>query len=257
MLRTPAAISHRARARARARARDRLIRLLCTVCAGALAVTAAAGVDAQTSNSINVVGFGRMQVEPDMATFQFSIQGQSDSPRNARDRADSISGDLVRRLERIGIESTDIRSTPITLNPFIDRDTQRELVRFNRTTTATLRDLDDFEAVQNAALDAGVNAIGQVEFGLSNEQALQNEVRDLALRDAREQADGIAATLGVQIGRVLSVTVSRQRGFAPVPLRALAASEAASPDYRPGLIDIDQDANVSFEIIQQPYLPQR
>jgi len=206
---------------------------------GSLAITAAAG--AQEHNSINVVGFGQRQVEPDMATFQFSIQGQSDSPRNASDRADSISGELVRRLEKLGIESSDIRSTPITLSPFIDRDTQRELVRFSRTTTAVLRDLDDFEAVQNAALEAGVNAIGQVDFGLTNEQALQDEVRDLALADAREQAEGIAKAMGVQVGRVLSVSVSRQRGFrAPVAFRVDAlAAEAAAPEYRPGLIDIE------------------
>ena len=79
-------------------------------------------------------------VAPDMATLDFAIQGQSDSPQNARSRADAIGADLVRRLERLGVDSDDIRSTPVTLYPFVDERTQRQLVNFNRTTTVTLRD---------------------------------------------------------------------------------------------------------------------
>jgi uncharacterized protein len=212
----------------------------------------------QPEHAINVVGYGELQVEPDIATFDFAIQGQSDSPANARARADSISGELVRSLEKVGVETRDIRSTPVTLSPFVDRQTNRELVRFDRTTTVIVRDLADFDTVQNAAFEAGVNAMGGVQFGLSNEEELQARARDLALADAQAQAAAIAATMGVELGRVLSVTVTRQRGFAPLYRReAFAAADAAAPEHRAGTVSITQDASVSFEIIQQPFVPQR
>lgn len=206
-------------------------------------------------NAIHVVGFGEVRAEPDMATFVFAIQGQSDTPQNARARADAISSALVRSLEELDIEPEDIRSTPVTLNPFVHHETQREIVAFNRTTTVILRDLDEFDAVQNAAFEAGANMMGGVEFGLSNEDELLAQARDLALRDAREQADAIARTMQIEVGRVLSVTVTRQSGPQPYFRRdaALAAAEA-SPEHRPGVVEITQDASVSFEIIQQPFV---
>jgi hypothetical protein len=210
----------------------------------------------QPQNAIHVVGWGEIEAEPDMATFNFAIQGTADSPQNARMRADTISADLVRRLERLGVETDDIRSTPVTLNPYIDNETRRELVSFNRTTTAILCDLDDFDAVQNAAFEAGANAMGGVELGLSNEQELLTQARDLALMDARAQAEGIAKTMGVEVGRVLSVTVTQQRGVVPLYRREapFAVADAVAPEHRTGVVEITQDASVSFEIIQQPFI---
>lgn len=203
-------------------------------------------------SGIHVVGFGLVRAEPDIATFNFGIQGQTDTAANAMERADAISGELVRRLERLGIEPEDIRSTPVTLNPFVDRQTQRELINFNRTTTATLRDLSRFEDVNEAALEAGVNSIGNVSFSVSNMRELQNQARDLALDDARDQAEAIAAKLGLRVGRVLSVQLYQQRpGPLPQAAEALRVAADAGPEFRTGLFEITQDANVSFEIIQQ------
>lgn len=223
-----------------------------------LGICAALPVAAQEpQHAIHVVGYGELQVEPDIATFNFAIQGQADSAQNARSRADQISRDLVRRLERLGIAADDIRSTPVALYPFVDRQTQRELISFNRTTTAILRDLGDFDAVQNAAFEAGANSMGGVQYGVSNENELLSRARDLALMDARAQAEGIAQTMGVQVGRVLSVTVSRSRGVVPFYRQegAFAAAADQAPEHRAGLVDIMQDASVSFEIIQQPFSP--
>ena len=200
---------------------------------------------------IHVVGFGNVRTEPDIATFNFGIQGQTDTAADAMQRADTISGDLVRRLERLGIDAEDIRSTPVTLNPFVDRQTQRELINFNRTTTATLRDLSRFEDVNEAALEAGVNSIGNVSFGVSNMRELQDRARDLALDDARDQAEAIAARLGLKVGRVLDVQLVQQRpGPLPQGGELLRLAADAGPEFRTGLFEINQDASVSFEIIQ-------
>ena len=198
-----------------------------------------------------VNGYGVVRVEPDIAMFSFGIQGQTDTPADAMQRADSISGDLVRRLEGIGIDSDDIRSTPVALNPFIDRQTQRELIRFSRTTTAVLRDLDDFEAVYEASLASGINSIGNVTFTASNIDELQNQARDLALEDAQAQAEAIAAKLGIQVGRVLSVNTSRPQPPGIFRGREMAMVSAdVAPEFRTGLIEVNQDASVNFEIVQ-------
>ena len=232
-----------------------MLKQLILTAAFAAAVLALPAQAQQPQNAIHVVGFGEVRAEPDTATFVFAIQGQSDTPQNARGRADAISGALVRSLERLDIEPEDIRSTPVTLNPFVDRQTQREIVAFNRTTTVILRDLDEFDAVQNAAFEAGANMMGGVEFGLSNEQELVAQARDLALMDARQQADAIARTMGIEVGRVLSVTVTRQGGPQPYFRRdAVFAAAEAAPEHRPGVVEITQDASVSFEIIQQPFI---
>lgn len=203
--------------------------------------------------AIHVNGVGELSVEPDMATFTFGISGQTDDAQNARQRADAIAGDLVERLEDLGIESSDIRSTPVTLYPYTDRQTQRQLINFNRTTTVTLRDLELFEQVERAALDAGVNTAGGVEFGVSNERELQDRARDLALDDARAQAESALAHVGAELGRVLSISLSRPSGGPPRPLaraQEFAVADQA-PNYRTGMIEIIVDVSVTYEIVQR------
>lgn len=218
-----------------------------------IGLCAAAAICAQ-ENQINVSGTGVVQADPDTALFTFSISGQTDTPAVAMERADSVGGDLVRRLERIGIESRDIRSTPVTLNPFLDRQSQRQLIQYSRTTRATLRDLDRIEDVYSAALEAGVNSIGELTFSVSRYRELEDQARVLALEDARTQADAIAATLGVEVGRVLSVNVSRSSpiiGRADRQMRFAVAEAQAAPDFRAGEIEVTATANVAFEIIHR------
>lgn len=226
---------------------DRKTRWLCL---GALVFVSTAMAQ---PNRLSAEGRGVVRAEPDRAVFTFGIEGQTDSPAVAVERADSVSGDLVRRLERIGIESTDIRSTPVALNPFMDRQSQRQLIRYSRTTTAVLHDLDQVADVYAAALDAGVNSVGQLEYSLSNYAELETQARDLALVDARDQAEGMARALGVEIGRVLSANVSRSE---PQPLSrtltfGVAAAAEPAPDYRSGTIEVTARASVDFEIIER------
>lgn len=212
------------------------------------ALAAAVPLQAQAPpRAVHVTGVGRVQAEPDLATLNFSIQGRSDSPEDAKQHADKISAALVDALEQLGVASRDIRSTPVTLNPFVDPQTQRQLIRYDRSTRVTLRDLARFEDVERAALKSGVNSIGGVQFAVSNETELQSRARDRALDDARAQAEGIARKLGVQLGPVQSVSVSRPRGGAPQPLEA-ALARAAGPNYRPGLIDIMVSADLDYAI---------
>lgn len=204
---------------------------------------------AQEDNVIHVGGHGEVRAAPDTGTVTFSIEGQADSPEAARDRADGIAGALVEALEALGVQSTDIRSTPVTLYPFTDRQTRRELIRFSRTTTVTLRDLDLLEQVQQAALDAGVNSTGGMQFSLSNERELFNEATQLALEDARQQAESVARVIDVGLGPVLSVSVSRPQGNYPQPrMEAAVASDAAVPNFRSGEVEITADVDVRYAI---------
>lgn len=208
---------------------------------------------AQTQReAIHVNGVGEVSAEPDIARFTFGIEGQTDDPQNAKQRADSIAGTLVEELEALGIASEDIRSTPVTLYPYTDNQTQRELVRFNRTTTVTLRDLDEFERVERVALEAGVNSVEGVEFDVSNERELMDRARDLALDDARAQADAALEHVGAELGRVLSIELSRSSGGPPRPFaRSLEASAAQDPNFRTGLIEIRTEVSVTYEIVQR------
>ncbi len=202
--------------------------------------------------AIHVNGVGEVAVEPDVATFTFGISGQTDDPQNAKQRADAIAGELVEQLEDLGIASEDIRSTPVTLYPFTDRQTQRELINFNRTTTVTLRDMERFEDVERVALEAGVNTVGNVELGVSNERTLMDRARDLALDDARAQAEAALEHVGAELGRVLSITLSRPSRGGPQPVaRGLELASDQAPNFRAGLIEITADVSVTYEIVQR------
>ena len=96
--------------------------------------------------------------------------------------------------------------------------------------TITVTDVDRAGEILDAALAAGANRIGGLRFGLRDTAALHDQAVADAARVARTRADTLAATMGLRITGVASLTESTVS--APQP-RAAVAFAAAAPGAPP------------------------
>jgi len=101
--------------------------------------------------------------------------------------------------------------------------------------TVSVKALDSVPAVLGALADVGVTNISGPNFGFEDDKAIAREARDIAIEDAREEAEKLARSLGVRLVRIVSF--SENNGGYPMPLYARDAvmNESAKAGSLPSL----------------------
>jgi uncharacterized protein YggE len=98
-----------------------------------------------------------------------------------------------------------------------------------------------------AVTDAGANSINGIQFSVEDTDALEARARRLAMADARARAESLASLAGVELGEVLSISLSATPGF-PRPLAAARAMEMDAAAPAPGIVPGQQSVSVSVHV---------
>ncbi|EPC00972.1 hypothetical protein L861_15555 [Litchfieldella anticariensis FP35 = DSM 16096] len=247
--------------------------ILGTLLLGVLMATGAQAQDDESRDSrLHVQAQTTLDVVPDRATLNARLwertpaiairedtQSDPEALREARDRLEERTGDLIRTLKQAGLESESIRAGSLNVRPeYIPgprhgNDERDQLVRtqLERPITLTIKDIEQLPTILDALTQAGVNALDGVEYDLSDRDAATDRALTQALEKARHKAELMAETLGISLGKIVHVRESQAPIFAPrmMAMRADAMeSQGAAPEYRPGKISIDAGVEVSWEI---------
>ena len=103
-------------------------------------------------------------------------------------------------------------------------------------------------------MQSGANNINRLVFTLKDEQNAQLQALRLASEKARTKAEAMAASLGLKMVRVLSVTEG-ERGVRPIPLpmaRSVSMEAAAVPTpVEAGTIEVRSSVTVTGELAPQ------
>jgi uncharacterized protein YggE len=107
--------------------------------------------------------------------------------------------------------------------------------RATNTVEVTIRNLDHASAILGAATSAGANSMYGMRFELENDDKVQAEAREKAVKDARAHAEELARLSGVTLGPIVSI--NENPSFSgPVPMMMKASiggsRDAAMPVER-------------------------
>jgi len=114
-----------------------------------------------------------------------------------------------------------------------------------------VRDVTKVGPVIDAATNAGANNIWGITFELEKKEAMEGELRQKAVADARSRAEALAKLTGVELGPVLSVSevVTGRDRPPPMPYAAgKMADESSSTPVEPGQIALNGQIQVVYAI---------
>lgn len=218
----------------------------------------AAGISTDSGPpSIAARGVGQVKGTPDTLRVVLGVETRSGSAQEALAANNEKAHALIDTLKGKGVETKDIQTSQLSINPTYDDKGQRITgYQVNNSVTATLHDIAGAGALIDAAADAAGDAVRvqSIGFSIDDDSTLKAEARTQAVHQARLQAEQMAKAAGVKLGGIR--LISEVPASSPVPYaqdayRAVAGAPAASPaPIEPGQQELTLTVDVVWDIEQ-------
>lgn len=165
-----------------------------------------AGYSQSFRPSVSVVGEAKMSVSPDQVVFLFEIETMDKDLDNAKRDNDARTARTLKTFNDLGIADRDIKTESLTIAPrYTDANDPRGanvLIGYivNRRITTTLKNLQKIDTFLSSAIESGVNRVVNISIENSQIQSLREQVRAMAIKNARTKAAEYAKQIGQTIG---------------------------------------------------------
>lgn len=212
----------------------------------------------ETKSTFDVTGEGEAVVVPDEATINLGVEETASTVDAAQERVDNKMKALKDSLDELGIDKKDIQTTNYNVYPEYDygrRGSRGEVIGYRVSSRVEVK-FTDFSVINQAiskAGELGLNQVGQLSFGLSDEAEDKglSEAREKAVVEAKSKAKELAKLAGVNLGKVVNVEEQLQGGFTPRPMYAVAemavgGDEEIMPQIEPGTEKVSVSVTLSY-----------
>ena len=209
--------------------------------------------------SISVNGEGIIAAEPDQAQIDIGVTNQArNAPDASRENAERISRVLGEVKKLLG-KGDEVKTSGYSLTPQYryPQGGKPEIVGFTANNIVRIKTakLDEVGKLIDVAMQAGANNINRLAFTLKDEEGARLDALKQAAAKAKAKAEAIAASLGLKIVRIASVTEgerSFQPVFRPMPMaRAeIAAAQAPTP-IEQGTVDVRSTVTLVAEVSER------
>ncbi len=220
------------------------------------------GALAQQQNSgLTVFGRGEVSAAPDTAVVRLGAVAQDERAGAAQDRVNAAVRGILKGVKALGIPEEKIATVQLTLSPVYGNrpkgpaEEPREPVivgyRAGNIVRVTVDDLKILGMVVDAGLAAGANRVEGISFDLKDDSGHRRQALGLAARDAQLKAESIAVAIGVQLGRVRSVSEGGVNLVRPQMDAVAAYAVRDAAPIQPGQLQIEASLTVSYDIAER------
>jgi uncharacterized protein YggE len=206
------------------------------------------------TNGIFVVGEGKAEATPDVATFRVGVEVRRPTVAEARTGSAEAQQRVIDALHTAGIDDAHIQTEQLSVQPDYDYGEQGRTLRGYLATNAVRVRVTDLEKLP-AAIDGTISAGGDdvrldgVQFEVSDPARVQAEARTKAIEDARRKAEQIAASLGIALGDPVAVDEAGGGGVpGPVMMRMEARNADAATPVQAGTTEVRTEVRVRWSI---------
>jgi uncharacterized protein YggE len=230
------------------------------------------GPENPNPRTITVNGTGTVEAAPDEALLVLAVNTQEPTAdQAAKDNANTMSQviqailglTLTPSITKDNITTIDYSLTPVYSQPdkcvtasssqlpMICSSTTQQLIGYavRNAVQIAIRDMSSIGRVLDTATQSGANEIGGITFTFteSTYTDLQKQALQSAVQDASNQAEAVAAALGVHISRVLTVNPSYvYQPYTSNRMNPVAAG--TSTPIQTGTLQITVNVQVVYEI---------
>lgn len=205
---------------------------------------------------IRVHGQATITVQPDEAEFDIGVVTQVKTAKAATDQNAGQPQALIHQLHS-AFPSANIKSINFSVNP-IYRYPQggapvTAAYTANNTVHLSLNSVSGLQNVIEIAIESGAKSINRLNFTLHNEDQARDRVLAEAAGQAQAEAEALAASLKLNLGRLLSVEESQPVIVSPPRVLSFERLQSANLEpISPGMIDVHADVDLTYEIERVP-----
>jgi uncharacterized protein YggE len=203
---------------------------------------------------ISAMGTAEINLAPDQVTLSLGVESHDKDLRSARSQNDSRVKKVIALARSEGVELKDIATSALQMAPEYSEEKVPKFLGYevSQTMDITLRDISKYEPLMTKLLEAGVNRLHNIDFGLSETRKYKDEARLQAVRAAKEKATAMAKELGQTVGKPWEIWEQTGRNA----YQAMANSsgynspsfEAEGTTVVPGQVTIKASVVVSFQL---------
>jgi uncharacterized protein len=206
--------------------------------------------------SITVTGEATISAEPDQAQVDIGVVTQArTAPEASKENAERVTRVLAEIKKLLG-KADEVKTSGYSLTPNYryPQGGKPEIVGYTASNTVRIKtvSLDQVGRLIDAGMQAGANNINRLVFTLKDEQAAQLEALRAASAKAKTKAEAVAASLGLKIVKISSVTEG-DRTIQPIFRQTMAArgealaAQAPTP-VEPGTVDVRSTVSMTVEV---------
>ena len=173
-------------------------------------------------NSVSVSGEGEVVAVPDVATFYFTVSADGKTASVAQEAVTKKMDAILAELKNQGIEEKDIKTTDysvfpkyryeigtplptVMMYPAPERQVQvPDGYTASHSITVKVRDTEKSGTLLTLVGEKGATYVSGLSFDIDDREALVEQARAEAIKDAKEKAKMLSKELGVRLVRVVS-----------------------------------------------------
>ncbi len=207
---------------------------------------------------ISVTGEAHESIVPDQAVLNISLVSRNISLQEAKQQNDKLADKIVAITKELEIPKNDVATSNLYVSPEYNYENGRQQLKgyaVNRSLRITMKKLGIHEVLLSKVVEAGVDQVGGVEFGLADPESHMLKVRAKAFENAKAKAELLAKTAGMTLGKPISISLGgAQPPVMPMPMMAKAsrgmdmAEEMSVAPSLPGMSTISETVSVTFEL---------
>ncbi len=212
---------------------------------------------APPQRTLIVNGAGTVTLTPDMAFINIGVHTEAATAAEAVASNNVQTQQVVDGIKKAGVDPKDIRTMNFNIYPNTQYDPQTNqklptTYVVDNTVYVTVRKLANLGDLLDAAVKSGANNVNSIQFDVADKDPATKQARDQAVKDAKTQAQELAASAGVTLGNLQSVSFSNN---IPLPMTetfgkggggAVAADVAVS--INPGTMTLTVNVMMTYEI---------
>ncbi|MDH3227418.1 MAG: SIMPL domain-containing protein, partial [Thermoleophilia bacterium] len=207
----------------------------------------------QEAPFIEVSGQATVELPADQAEISFAMETRApDATAASTANADQMAR-VFAALRNGGFRGLELETFGYSLQPEYATNDQRVrsivgYVAYNNV-RVTISDVEAVGRLIDVAVAAGANRVASIAFSASDTEAARTQALSAAVRNARGQAEAIAAALGYALGAPLEIRGGAQRPT-PIMFEAMRSvqAQAATTPIEAGSQTVDANVTIRFAL---------
>jgi len=206
---------------------------------------------------LNVNGSGIVMVQADMASITLGVSKVGPDLTELQQDVNNTVNQICEALKEQGIPETDISTNYLYIYPQYDYSQDvAQMVGYsvNNNLLITTDNIDGVGALIDAAFAAGANSFDSLTFSVKDETDARNRALEIAVQNAFDKAEVIAAASGRAIEGIISIDETgnayEYTNSASGAAKAYITEDAvaAGTTVRAAQVAVSANVKISFEI---------